>query len=64
MNDQLLKYLSDKLKTEMRVIEEELVMGKAHDFHVYQHTCGVYRGLLIASNIINETSDRMENDDE
>ena len=64
MTDQLLTYLLDKLKTEMRTIEEEIVMGKAHDYPTYQHVCGIYRGLLIATNILNETSQRMEDDDE
>lgn len=64
MNDQLLKYLSDKLQAEMRVIEQDMAMGNAKDFGAYQYACGIYRGLLVANNMIIETSERMEKDDE
>lgn len=64
MNDQLLKYLSDKLQAEMRVIEQDMAMGNAKDFGAYQYACGIYRGLLVANNLIIETSERMEKDDE
>lgn len=64
MNDQLLKYLSDKLQAEMRVIEQDMAMGKAKDYGAYQYACGIYRGLLVANNTIIETAERMEKDDE
>ena len=52
MSNDLLKYLSDKVDGELAVIEGELALGKCKDFATYQYTCGIYRGLLTAKNII------------
>jgi hypothetical protein len=60
----VLEYLSEKLVVEMRRVEQDMVMGNSKDYAAYQHLCGVYRGLLYANNIINETSERMEKDDD
>lgn len=60
----VLKYLSDKIQAELRVIEEDTAMGKAADFGAYKYACGIYRGLMVANNIIMETAQRMENDDD
>jgi hypothetical protein len=64
MSSDLLKYLSDKVREEMKVIEQDAVLGKAKDFGAYQYACGIYRGLLIANNILIETKERMENNDD
>ena len=64
MSADLLKYLSDKVREEMKVIEQDTVLGNAKDFGAYQYGCGIYRGLLIANNILIETAERMENSDE
>jgi hypothetical protein len=64
MNSDLLKYLSSKIQEEMKVIETDTVLGQAKDFGDYKYACGIYRGLLIANNILIETSERMEKDDE
>jgi hypothetical protein len=64
MSNDLLKYLSDKIQEEMRVIEQDTVLGNAKDFGAYQYGCGIYRGLLIANNILIETKERMESSDE
>jgi hypothetical protein len=64
MNDDLLTYLSKKIRDEQKLIEEDLVVGKAKDYGAYQHACGVYRGLLIANNMLLETKERMDNSDE
>ena len=64
MSSDILKYLSDKIQEEMRVIEQDAVLGKAKDFGAYQYACGMYRGLLIANNILIETKERMESSDE
>jgi hypothetical protein len=64
VNDQLLKYLSEKIQAETRVIEQDMAMGNAKDFGAYQYACGIYRGLLMANNLIMETAERMEKDDE
>tara|TARA_B110000211_G_scaffold106172_1_gene123326 strand:- start:1407 stop:1601 length:195 start_codon:yes stop_codon:yes gene_type:complete len=64
VSNDLLKYLSDKVDGELAVIEGELALGKCKDFATYQYTCGIYRGLLTAKNIITETSERMDYNDE
>lgn len=64
MSTDLLKYLSDKIEEERKVIEADLAEGKAADFAQYKHATGVIRGLLIASNILLETAQRMEQDDD
>ena len=64
MSNDLLKYLSDKIREEMKVIENDTVLGHATDFGAYKYACGIYRGLLIANNILIETKERMETNDE
>ena len=64
MSNDLLKYLSDKIREEMKVIENDTVLGNAKDFGAYHYACGIYRGLLIANNILIETKERMEKDDD
>lgn len=64
MEKDLLKYLSKKVQEELKVIEEDTAMGKAEDFGAYKYACGIYRGLLMANNIIMETAQRMEQDDD
>jgi hypothetical protein len=64
MTDELLVYLSNKLKEEQEVYLTDLGSGKAKDFADYRFSCGVLRGLMIAETLINETSKRMENADE
>ena len=60
----LLRHLSKKVQDELRVIEADMAMGNAPDFGAYKYACGIYRGLLVANNIIIETAERMEVDDD
>jgi hypothetical protein len=64
MNTDLLKYLSNKIQDELKRIEEDTASGKAEDFGAYKYACGIYRGLLVANNMIAETAQRMEQDDD
>ena len=64
MSTDLLKYLSDKIDEERQIIENDLAMGKAPDFAQYKHATGVIRGLMIANNILLETAQKMEKDDD
>jgi hypothetical protein len=64
MSSDLLKYLSSRVQEEMKVIENDTVLGNAKDFGDYKYACGIYRGLLIANNVLIETAERMENNDE
>lgn len=63
MND-LLKYLAEQIDKECRVIEEDLALGKVQEFGDYKFACGRYRGLLNVKNILMETAQRLENDDD
>jgi hypothetical protein len=64
MSTDLLKYLADKINEEREIIVEDLAAGKAPDHAQYKHATGVIRGLMIANNIVLETAQRMENDDD
>jgi len=64
MSEDLLVYLSKKIQEEVEVIKYDLALGKAKDHGDYKHACGVVRGLLVANNILMETSERMKKDDE
>ena len=60
----LLRHLSKKVQDELKIIEADMAMGNAVDFGAYKYACGIYRGLLVANNIIIETAEKMEKDDE
>jgi len=60
----ILQHLSKKIQTELKVIEEDMAMGKASDFGAYKFACGVYRGLLTANNLIMETAEQLERDND
>jgi len=64
MSIDLLKYLSNKVQEELKVIEADMAMGRAEDFGAYKYACGIYRGLLTANNILLETAQRMEQNDD
>jgi len=60
MSADLLRYLSTKLQEEQGILSTDLGLGRAKDHGEYKYTCGIIRGLMIANNLISETSDRME----
>ena len=64
MNDDALKYLSKKIQEELKIIEEDMALGRAEDFGAYKYACGIYRGLLVANGIIADLEHRMEIDDD
>lgn len=64
MSTDLLNYLSNKLTEEKEIIEADLSAGHAADYAQYKHATGVIRGLMIANNILAETAQRMEQDDD
>lgn len=64
MSKDILQYLSHRIQEETVRIEKEMAMGAAKDYPDYRFAAGIYRGLLIANNLIIETSERMEKDDE
>ena len=64
MSIDLLRHLSNRVQEELRVIEADMAMGNAADYGAYKYACGIYRGLLMANNILMETAQRMEQDDD
>jgi len=64
MSNDVLKHLSDKIQEERLRMSEDMSMGKAKDFGDYKYACGIIRGLLLANNMIIETSERLENSDD
>lgn len=64
MKEDLLQYLSSRLREEQKQIETDMAMGSAKTYEEYRFAAGVYRGLLIANNLILETAERLNKDDE
>lgn len=64
MNNDVLKYLSDKLQEERTRLAEDMSLGKAKDHGDYKYACGIVRGLLLANNMVIETAERLENSDD
>ena len=64
MSNDILRHLSNKVQEELKIIEADMAMGRAEDFGAYKYACGIYRGLLMANNILMETAQRMEQDDD
>lgn len=64
MSVDLLKHLSAKFEEEQRVIMDDLSSGKARDHGEYKHATGIIRGLRIANNLLLETAERMEKDND
>lgn len=64
MSKDVLLYLSQKIRDEMKAIEDDLPMGTAKDISEYKYACGIYRGLMVANRILAETAERLEVEDE
>lgn len=64
MDDDVLKYLSRKIQEELKVIENDMALGRAEDFGAYKYACGIYRGLLVANGFLVELAQRMDTEDD
>jgi hypothetical protein len=64
MDDDVLKYLSRKVQEELKIIENDMALGRAEDFGAYKYACGIYRGLLVANGFIIELAQRMDTEDD
>jgi hypothetical protein len=60
----ILKYLNSKVQDEIGIIEKDLSLGGAKDHGDYKYACGIVRGLRMVTNLIIETSERMEQADD
>jgi hypothetical protein len=63
MNTDLLQYLSQRIQEERKALADDLSLGKAKEHGDYKYTCGVIRGLLIVNNMIIETAERLEREE-
>ena len=64
MNSELLKYIADKIQAEVTVMSDDIARGGAKDHGEYKYACGIIRGLMMATSILADTAQRMENDDD
>lgn len=60
MSKEILKYLSNKVQEETKVIIDDLALGKAKDHGEYKHSAGIIRGLMLANAIIADMAERYE----
>lgn len=64
MRHDILQYLAHKIDEDLANIEKDLALGKISDIGDYKFACGRYRGLLNAKNIVAETAQKLEQDDD
>jgi len=60
----VLIHLAQKIDEACKDIERDLALGKASEIGEYKFACGRYRGLLTAKDIIIETAQKLEQDDD
>jgi hypothetical protein len=60
----ILIHLAQKIDEACKDIERDLALGKVSEFGEYKFACGRYRGLLTAKDIIIETAQKLEEDDD
>jgi len=64
MSNDLLRYLASKIQDEIAVISDDLARGTAKDHGEYKYACGIIRGYMVVTGIIQEIAERVENDDD
>jgi hypothetical protein len=64
MSNDVLKYIADEIQKEVKVMSDDLARGTAKDHGDYKYACGIIRGLMMATSILADTAQRLENDDD
>jgi len=64
MNNDVLKYIADKIQEEVKVMSDDLARGTAKDHGDYKYACGIIRGLMMSTGILADTAQRLEQDDD
>lgn len=64
MEEQLLKYLADKIDEDIHSRERDIVQGGLKTLEDYRGSCGIIRGLLMAKNHILTAAERISSDDD
>lgn len=60
MSIDILKHLSNRMQEEIRVITDDLALGKAKDHGDYKYATGMIRGLMVANSIVADMADKYE----
>lgn len=61
--DQLLRYISQKIEEERNSISEDLSLGGAKDHGDYKYACGIIRGLMIANSVLIDLTQKVNSDE-
>jgi hypothetical protein len=64
MSNDVLKYIADEIQKEVKVMSDDLARGTAKDHGDDKYACGIIRGLMMATSILADTAQRLENDDD
>lgn len=64
MSNDVLQYIASKVQEEIKVMSEDLARGTAKDHGEYKYACGIIRGLMMATSILADTAQKLENDDD
>lgn len=64
MSNDVLKYIASKIQEEIMVLSDDLARGTAKDHGDYKYACGIIRGLMMATSILADTAQKLENDDD
>jgi len=57
----VLQFLRDKIREDIRNYTDDLANGQCTDFAVYKQLCGVIRGLSYAERHLLDLAENMEN---
>ena len=60
----VLQFLRDKIREDIRNYTDDLANGQCTDFAVYKQLCGVIRGLGHADGFISDLAKKMEYSDD
>lgn len=60
----ILRHIAGRIQEEITVISDDLARGTAKDHGDYKYACGIIRGLMVASGILADTAQKLENDDD
>ena len=64
MRNDVLKHIANKIQEEITVLSDDLARGGAKDHGDYKYSAGIIRGLMVATSILADTAQELENDDD
>lgn len=60
MSENILTHLSNKVQEEIKIMSDDLALGKAKDHGDYKYAVGMIRGLMVANSMIADLAERYE----